>query len=76
LILRYETSAPEYSNKTGFSTLIDQLVDANLLREDEAGHLLPDRHIATLLAHAMPFIPPETRQVIEGMACADPEVLR
>ena len=76
LILRYETSAPEYSNKTGFSTLIDQLVDANLLREDEAGHLLPDRHIATLLAHAMPFIPPETRRVIEGMACADPEVLR
>lgn len=70
LSLLYDFNTPEYSEKTSFSVLIAKLIDAELLREDEAGLLHFDKHITTPLAQASLVLPAEARQAIRRMACA------
>ncbi len=70
LALLYEFNAPEYTEKTTFSALISQLVDAGLLREDETGRLHFDQRITTPLAHAELVLPAEARQAIRRMTRA------
>ncbi|MFZ4536045.1 glycerol-3-phosphate 1-O-acyltransferase PlsB [Propionivibrio sp.] len=70
LALLYEFNTPEFSEKTTFSSLIAQFIDAELLREDEAGLLHFDQRITTPLAHAELVLPIEARQAIRRMACA------
>ena len=68
LALLYEFNPPEYSEKTTFSTLIAKLVDADLLREDEAGLLHFDQRLTTPLAQATLVLPAEAMQAIRRMA--------
>jgi len=68
LALLYEFNPPEYAEKTTFSTLISRLIDADLLREDEAGLLHFDRRITTPLAQAALVLPAEATQAIRRMA--------
>jgi glycerol-3-phosphate O-acyltransferase len=70
LALLYEFNTPEHSEKTTFSVLIANLIDANLLREDETGLLHFDKRITTPLAQATLVLPAEVRQAIRRMACA------
>ena len=69
--LLYAFNTPESSEKATFSALITQLLDAGLLREDDAGTLLFDHRITTPLAHAELVLPTEARQAIRRMACAE-----
>jgi glycerol-3-phosphate O-acyltransferase len=68
LSLLYDFNTPDYSEKTTFSALIGQLVDAGLLREDQTGRLHFDERITTPLAHAELVLPAEARQAIRRMA--------
>jgi glycerol-3-phosphate O-acyltransferase len=70
LTLLYDFNTPEYSEKTTFSGLIANLIDADLLREDETGLLHFDKHLTTPLAQASLVLPAEARQAIQRMACA------
>ena len=70
LALLYEFNPPEYSEKTTFSALIAKFIDADLLREDDAGLLLFDQRITTPLAQAALVLPAEATQAIRRMACA------
>ena len=70
LALLYEFNTPEYSEKTTFSSLIAQFIDAGLLREDKTGLLHFDQRITTPLAHVELVLSAETRQAIRRMACA------
>jgi glycerol-3-phosphate O-acyltransferase len=70
LALLYDFNTPEYSEKTTFSAIIANLIDANLLREDETGLLHFDKRITTPLAQATLVLPAEVRQAIQRMACA------
>ena len=71
LALLYEFNTPEHAEKTTFSALITQLVDAGLLREDTAGLLYFDQRITTPMAHAELVLPAEARQAIRRMACSE-----
>ncbi len=71
LSLLHEFNSAEYSEKTTFSALIAQLIDANLIREDEAGFLHFDQRIITPLAHAELVLSAEARQTIRRMACTE-----
>ncbi|MEO8411527.1 MAG: hypothetical protein ABI478_13245, partial [Propionivibrio sp.] len=71
LELLYALNAPGSSEKTTFSALITQLLDAGLLREDSAGLLYFDQRITTPLAHAELVLPSEARQAIRRMAYAE-----
>ncbi len=71
LELLYAFNTPEHSDKTTFSALIAQLIDAGLLREDETGLLHFDQRITTPLAHAELVLPAEARQAIRRMACSE-----
>lgn len=71
LALLYEFNSPEQAEKTAFSSLITQLIDANLLREDETGLLHFDQRITTPLAHAELVLPAEARQTIRRMTSAE-----
>lgn len=71
LDLLYAFNSPESSEKSTFSALISQLIDAGLLREDQAGFLHFDHRITTPLAHAELVLPTEARQAIRRMACAE-----
>jgi len=71
LSLLYEFNTAEYAEKTIFSALIGQLIDAGLLREDETGLLHFDQRITTPLAHAELVLPAEARQAIRRMASAE-----
>ena len=68
LALLYESNAPELSEKTTFSVLVTQLIDAGLLSEDETGFLHFDERITIPLAHAELVLPAEARQAIRRMA--------
>ena len=68
MALLYEFNTPEFSEKTTFSALIANFIDANLLREDENGLLHFDQRISTPLAHAELVLPAEARQAIRRMA--------
>lgn len=68
LALLYEFNAPEYSEKTTFSTLIAKLIDADLLHEDETGLLHFDQRLTTPLAQAALVLPAEATQTIRRMA--------
>ena len=70
LSLLYDFNPVEYSEKTSFSVLIAKLIDAELLREDDAGLLHFDQHITTPLAQASLVLAAEARQAIRRMACA------
>lgn len=67
LALLYEFNSSEQAEKTTFSTLITQLIDANRLHEDENGLLHFDQRITTPLAHAELVLPAEARQTIRRM---------
>jgi glycerol-3-phosphate O-acyltransferase len=71
MALLYKFNSPEYSEKTTFSALIANFIDANLLREDENGLLHFDQRISTPLAHAELVLPAEARQAIRRMASAN-----
>ena len=71
LALLYEFNSSEHAEKTTFSTLITQLIDADLLREDETGLLHFDQRITTPLAHAELVLPAEARQTIRRMTSAE-----
>jgi glycerol-3-phosphate O-acyltransferase len=74
MALLYESGTPELSEKNTFSMLIAQLIDAGLLREDDAGMLHFDQRITTPLAHAELVLPAEARQAIRRMACVERSV--
>ncbi len=71
LALLYDFNSPEHAEKTTFSTLITQLIDASLLREDETGLLHFDQRITTPLAHAELVLPAEAQQTIRRMTTAE-----
>lgn len=71
LALLYEFNSPEQAEKTSFSALITQLIDATLLREDETGLLHFDQRITIPLAHAELVLPAEARQSIRRMTSAE-----
>jgi glycerol-3-phosphate O-acyltransferase len=71
MALLYEFNTPEYSEKTTFSALIANFIDANLLREDGNGLLHFDQRIGTPLAHAELVLPAEARQAIRRMTSAN-----
>lgn len=70
LALLYEFNTPEFSEKTSFSALIANFIDADLLREDQSGLLHFDNRITTPLAQATLVLPAEARQAIRRMAGA------
>ena len=74
MALLYESGTPELSEKNTFSMLLAQLIDAGLLREDDAGMLHFDQRITTPLAHAELVLPAEARQAILRMACVERSV--
>ena len=71
LALLQEFNSPEHAEKTTFSTLITQLVDTSLLREDETGLLHFDQRLTTPLAHAELVLPAEARQTIRRMTSSE-----
>ncbi len=70
LALLYEFNTPEFAEKTSFSALVTQLIDADLLQEDEVGLLHFDQRIIQPLAHAELVLSAEARQAIRRMANA------
>ena len=70
LALLYDFNTPEYSEKTTFSALIGNLIEAQVLHEDETGLLHFDERIGTPLAQAELVLSAEARQTIRRMACA------
>lgn len=70
LALLYDFNSAEYSEKTTFSVLIGNLIDAELLREDETGLIHFDKHTTAPLAQASLVLPAEVRQTIRRVASA------
>lgn len=68
LALLYEFNAPEFSEKTLFAGVVGNLVEAGILREDEAGLLHFDERITVPAAHAELVLSAEVRQTIRRMA--------
>ena len=72
LSLLYDFNTQEYSEKTTFSTLIANFIDAELVREDENGLLHFDQRLTKPLSHAELVLPAEARQAIRRMASTGP----
>ncbi len=68
LALLYEFDAPEFSEKSLFAGFIGHLLDAGILREDEAGLLEFDERITVPAAQAELVLSAEVRQTILRMA--------
>ena len=68
LALLYEFNAPEFSEKTLFAGVVAQLIDSDILREDDAGHLHFDERITVPAAHSELVLSAEVRQTILRMA--------
>ena len=68
LVLLYTSDAPEYAEKAAFAVLINHLIDADLLHEDDTGLLHFDDRLTTPLAQAELVLPAEAREAIRRMA--------
>ncbi|MFT3848922.1 MAG: glycerol-3-phosphate 1-O-acyltransferase PlsB [Propionivibrio sp.] len=70
LALLYDFNTPEFAEKSTFSALIGNMIEAQVLREDETGLLHFDDRIGKPLAQAELVLPAEARQTIQRMAYA------
>lgn len=68
LALLYEFNAPEFSERTLFAGVVGNLIEAGILREDDAGLLHFDERITVPAAHAELVLSAEVRQTIRRMA--------
>lgn len=68
LTLLYEFNSPEFAEKSLFSALVANLIDAEILQVDEIGLLHFDSRIAIPLTHAELVLSVEVRQAIRRMA--------
>ncbi len=65
-------SAAEVTDRSVFAMLVNNLLDAELLREDTAGMLQFGEHLVEPLAYAELVLPAEVRQAVRRMAAMPP----
>jgi glycerol-3-phosphate O-acyltransferase len=72
LSLLYEFNSPEFSERALFANVILNLIEAELLRLDEDGHLHFDQRITAPAAQTELLLSPAVRHSIERLASHDP----